>query len=264
LVTRYVIENAAQFNADLDRLVLAGDSAGGNIVAVLTQRMRKENLTQARIQVLIYPWLQMVTSKLPSNYRYVDTGITGAAQIGFNKLVPWYLGITNVTEEIENIFHNNELISFLEDDHVRSRILSHLNTEKIPNEYKIDKPAYVEAADEIFKYPHRLAETNVLKRDKTFARLFEKLFHPSISPLLADHDDLNGLPKAYFLVLEWDFVRDDGLLYASRLKEAGVEVKIAFYENGFHGVACIVHSNFKFGIARLMLNDLIDYLKKNL
>ena len=38
----------------------------------------------------------------------------------------------------------------------------------------------------------------------------------------------------YFILVEFDELKDEGLLYAERLKEANVDCKIAFYENAFH------------------------------
>jgi acetyl esterase/lipase len=50
-VTKYVMENANEFNVDPDRIALAGDSAGGNAVAVVTQRLLKEQLRQPKVYV---------------------------------------------------------------------------------------------------------------------------------------------------------------------------------------------------------------------
>ena len=48
-------------------MVLAGDSAGGGIAAAITQRLLEENQQQPRLQVLIYPWIQ-----LQSNFSYIN------------------------------------------------------------------------------------------------------------------------------------------------------------------------------------------------
>ncbi len=52
--TRWVAEHAAELGADAQRLVVAGDSAGGNLAAVVALRARDEGLPLA-LQVLIYP-----------------------------------------------------------------------------------------------------------------------------------------------------------------------------------------------------------------
>ncbi len=56
---------------------------------------------------------------------------------------------------------------------------------------------------------------------------------PYASPLLAD--DLSGLPPAFISVAEYDPLRDEGLAYAERLREAGVEVRADVAAGGVHG-----------------------------
>ena len=62
----HVIQNSKEIGVNAEKMVLAGDSAGGGIVAAITQRLLEENQPQPRLQVLIYPWIQLVNSKLPS------------------------------------------------------------------------------------------------------------------------------------------------------------------------------------------------------
>jgi acetyl esterase len=56
---------------------------------------------------------------------------------------------------------------------------------------------------------------------------------PDAAPLVAD--DLAGLPPAYVAVAGHDPLRDDGIRYAERLREAGVEVRLERYDDMPHG-----------------------------
>lgn len=54
-VLLWITENLPDLNADPDRLVVMGDSAGGNLAAVLCLMAREQNLQAIAKQVLIYP-----------------------------------------------------------------------------------------------------------------------------------------------------------------------------------------------------------------
>jgi acetyl esterase len=57
--------------------------------------------------------------------------------------------------------------------------------------------------------------------------------NPYVSPLRAP--DLSGLPPAFIATAGFDPLRDDGLRYGDRLREAGVPVKVTNYETMIHG-----------------------------
>lgn len=55
---------------------------------------------------------------------------------------------------------------------------------------------------------------------------------PRVSPLKAE--ELAGLPPAYVMLAGFDPLHDEGLAYAERLREAGVEVQVADYPDMVH------------------------------
>jgi acetyl esterase len=52
-VTKHIVTNPAEFGIDIQRLVMAGDSAGGNAVSVLMQRLSADKLPLPKLQVYI-------------------------------------------------------------------------------------------------------------------------------------------------------------------------------------------------------------------
>ena len=63
------------------KIVIMGDSAGGNLAAVITQRRKVRGEQQFAGQVLMYPLLQMADLQSVS-YRYYQKNLEGFALVG--------------------------------------------------------------------------------------------------------------------------------------------------------------------------------------
>jgi acetyl esterase len=63
--TQWIAENAKPLGIDADRLAVGGDSAGGNLAAVVAQHTRDHGPPKLRFQLLIYPACDM-SMTLPS------------------------------------------------------------------------------------------------------------------------------------------------------------------------------------------------------
>jgi acetyl esterase/lipase len=87
--TRWVAAHAVELGADPDRLAVAGDSAGGNLAAVVAQLARDAGEPSIRFQLLWYPATTWDTS-LPSFTENADAPILGDSAI--KGLSRWYLG----------------------------------------------------------------------------------------------------------------------------------------------------------------------------
>ena len=85
--TRWVAENAADVGADPTRLAVAGDSAGGNLAAVVAQLARDEGGPRIAFQLLWYPATTWDTS-LPSFTENADAPILAVDAVA--EFSRWY------------------------------------------------------------------------------------------------------------------------------------------------------------------------------
>ena len=91
-----------------------------------------------------------------------------------------------------------------------------------------------------------------------------KILHPDASPLLVSNEQLGKLPATYILTVEHDILRDEGFIYAARLKASGVSVVHHHFPNAFHGALTYLDEVSNLDIASEMLTDVVQYLRENL
>lgn len=84
------------------------------------------------------------------------------------------------------------------------------------------------------------------------------------APLLAGPEVLAKCPRAYIITCEFDVLRDDGLMYARRLQDAGVTVTSDHYEDGFHGCFSFITWPLEFDVGKRALKGYLNWLKNNL
>ena len=95
-VTRWIHDNAADLGIDPDRLSVMGDSAGGNLAAVVALLARDAGAPAIRRQILIYPGVEMY-DKWPSEIRHADAPVlTSHNMRAFSRI---YLGEAFGTED---------------------------------------------------------------------------------------------------------------------------------------------------------------------
>ena len=82
--TRWVHDHAAELGADPSRLAVAGDSAGGNLAAVVSLRAREQGGPPIVFQLLVYPATDL-TRSFPSQ---VDNG---EGYLLTNQSIEWFL-----------------------------------------------------------------------------------------------------------------------------------------------------------------------------
>jgi acetyl esterase len=148
-------EHGKEYGIDSTRLALGGDSAGGNLTAVVSQELRQRGGPDLKLQVLVYPATELA-AKFPS----YDENISG------------------------DYLLNAEAIELIE-------------THLIPSMVVADPQS------------------------------------PWISPRRCT--DMSGLPPAMVITAGYDPIRDHGIDYSARLRQADVAVDLVHYAGLFHG-----------------------------
>ncbi|KAI0230713.1 Neutral cholesterol ester hydrolase 1 [Lamellibrachia satsuma] len=229
--TRYFMSNAKRFGVDKYRIAVAGDSNGGNLAAALTLRTRDETWSPAlKAQVLFYPPLQAMDFNTSSYERYRCNGVVD--QPGMTTAWLWY-AFGDITRFRLNDFAYNSHVS----DSAKEFYSSYVNV-----------PLSVTSQG-----PTPCPRSN----DTLWEELKDVFIDPYFAPLMAKN--LGALPSTFISTAEHDVLRDDGITYAARLREAGVNVDHRHYLAS-HGLI-----PFPFlETARKQATDAVEYLLINL
>jgi acetyl esterase/lipase len=81
---------------------------------------------------------------------------------------------------------------------------------------------------------------------------------PYASPAIAS--DVSGLPPAYVTTMEFDPLRDEGIMYALRMMEAGVSVELHSFPGTFHGSGVVTTA----AVSRRAQTELMEALRRGL
>ncbi len=80
------------------------------------------------------------------------------------------------------------------------------------------------------------------------------------APARARAEELKGLPPAYISAMEFDPLRDEGVLYALALMAAGVPVELHAFPGTFHGSMLVRHA----AVSRRQNAETMDALRRGL
>ncbi|CAJ0914836.1 unnamed protein product, partial [Mesorhabditis belari] len=230
-VAKALMKKEKEYGIDPTKIIIMGDSAGGNLTATTTLRLTNEHLEYPiKAHVMIYPVIHMFSFRDPSCLQYYAL-YNGAALLSPVSMARWslfYLGEKGTHSQVKDLLKNR---------HINQKILSLPEFSKhIPKEH--------------------LALDDPLKPNDKLASAALKAMNPEISPIFAE--TLKNLPPAMVLTCGYDVLRDEGILYADRLKADGVETNWKHYPTGYHGVFNMPGSK----IGKQMREDIVEFLTK--
>ncbi|KAI5093074.1 arylacetamide deacetylase, partial [Silurus meridionalis] len=226
-----------RYEADPERVAVSGDSAGGNLAAAVTQQLQLEpnQRVKLKVQALIYPVLQALDLNTPS---YQE-----------NQHMP-ILPRTLMVRFWSEYFTSNK--SFL----TAMLTNSHNSAESVAMLKFVNWSVFL---PEPYRRKYNYSAPSI-STDKTCLSIADQ----RASPLLVPDTVLRRLPKTYILTCEYDVLRDDGVMYVTRLRSAGINVTHEHYKEGFHGTMMFTLWPTDFSVAHRMTDSYLVWLKENL
>ncbi|UJR32808.1 hypothetical protein I4U23_020270 [Adineta vaga] len=236
-ITYELFQNADKYRIDVNRITLAGDSAGGNLALVITQSLIRDGFAP-RTACLIYPALQFFDFTLPSYRLYLPRNILGVINEENFLSVMSELSESKV-KVTRDILYNNHTSA--ED---KKRLRPYVDAQKY---LPISLPFDV----------NEEGNQNLITNLKF-------LISPKMSPLLVSDEELMKLPPILLFTTEFDILRDEGLIFAERLKSLNKTLYHHHFPTTFHGAHLLLYGPLKFDIAYDMVEHIARKIRENL
>ncbi len=209
------------------------------MASVISHKLIESNLARPRMQVLIYPILQFFDFTLPSYRINLPKRVLGNIDHeNFKNFIHYFTGY----EVDDTIFQNGHTNSFHKEEYSK-----YVHVDRLPPKLR----------------NHSLEDTKLVNQTIHMAsEISEILLSKEVSPLLVDDLYLHKHTphNTYLLTTEMDILRDDGFIYADRLRKVGKKIEHRHYENLFHGILGLLHGPLEFRLSHHLVKDCADYV----
>ncbi|XDA71366.1 hypothetical protein R6Z07F_001718 [Ovis aries] len=219
-----------KYSVDPERIGISGESAGGNLAAAVTQQLIDDPDVKIKLktQSLIYPALQCLDLDLPSYRENSNLGLTKSF------VARLWSGYFTTDRSLEKAMFFNQHVP-VESSHLFKFVnWSSFLPEKFRKGHFYKSPTY---------------------GNSKLAKKYPGFLDVRAAPLLADDNRLRNLPLTYVITCQYDILRDDGIMYVTRLQNAGVRVTHNHIEDGFHGALVYRHAKRHGGFSSFSPNQ---------
>ena len=221
--------NYQEYSIDPAYVFLCGDSAGGNMAAVVERQLRDKGKPVINGVLLLYPLLQLVNFRLPSYRTYLPYRLLSLLREDMlAQVANFYI---NSTFSPDELFTNQHLSS---NDYQKFYSKLNLNESINENEYN---------------------HLSIRSHPDT-----DKLFNEHISPLLASDEIFENSPATFIVACTYDVLLSDARLYLQRLQRLNVKNVLYREYQIFHGVMTFVDFPVAFDEAFDIINDSAQFV----
>ncbi|XP_072030650.1 neutral cholesterol ester hydrolase 1-like [Amphiura filiformis] len=251
-VTRWVLRNAHHYQIDPDSISIQGDSAGAVIAAVITQTIAQEHQDDSRnpelkMLILMMPLLQGLDINLPSHN--TNNGLFSGllTKLFLAKFWVWYMGLDG-DDYVTAILQGRHLPEEFRQSDRYQKIIGH---DLLPDVFRTDIPT---------TNNKNINWTEHGQDNSTVEKLASYFLNPKFSPFMVENISPHH-PHTLIITGGLDILRDDGVIYANRLRRAGVQVWWRHFVNGFHGCNAYWHGMIKVEIGHQIQKDTTDLVR---
>ena len=217
----------------------------GNLAASVSLRLRDI----IKLQLLLVPVLQLLTVNTTSiieNKQYFTSTTNNLGQYAF-----WMNYINESYSHVPDMLDSRHTA----EDMKKSKFAHFVDQ----NKWMLRR--YIR--NEKFK-SGSLEQKNSFGRNDMPKSFIEKMTNPYIAPLMADEDMLIGLPRAYVMTCGYDIIRDDGIMFAERLKHANVPVILHNHATAYHFSIGYSGGPFSLTTGKQIVQGIVNFLREHL
>ena len=255
VVTRWVLQNARHYQIDPNSVAIQGDSAGAVIASVIAQTIAQErnndtNNPELKMLILMMPLLQGLDLNLPSHHtnEALFTGVLSRLLVA--KFWIWYMGMDR-EDYVAAILQGRHLP---QDFRQSDRYQKIIGRDLLPDDFRADIPS---PEVSISWTEQHLAENST---DDAVEKLSHYFMNPKFSPFMEENFSRHHAPTL-IITSGLDILRDDGIMYANRLRKAGIQVWWRHFEKGFHSCNAYWQGMLKIEIGHQILQESIEMVR---
>ncbi|KAF0992040.1 hypothetical protein HZS_6763 [Henneguya salminicola] len=203
------------------KIILMGDSSGANLVVGVMQKIIKKGIYIPNGLVLIYPTLNMVETLSPSRLlSFIDPCLSLG---NFINIKNCYLG-KNFNKSKYHTSNCSTIQTNYTDIHYKNMLNFLLMFYRDIGMPEKAIQFYANSNNNCLNLCHLLSQKNIYKNIVFMENDIAE--HPKISPLRIPSNILRHFPPVRFILTNTDPLLDDGIEFAKRLLNSGVDVKV--------------------------------------